>query len=107
TVQGDSHKNFITFLQSRLEVGSVYKITGFGLRPPRRSFRTSTYPHCLDLTPTTQFHLQPPTTPPFRSESLKYIEFEDLSGRLHPPSAYLTSLLPTLFLASFKNLVPF
>ncbi|CAN1173377.1 hypothetical protein LINPERHAP2_LOCUS30638 [Linum perenne] len=29
TVQGDSHKNFITFLQSRLQIGSVYKITDF------------------------------------------------------------------------------
>ncbi|CAN1831064.1 hypothetical protein LINPERHAP1_LOCUS33076, partial [Linum perenne] len=33
TVQGESHKNFIVILQSRIEVGSVYKITGFGLRP--------------------------------------------------------------------------
>ncbi|CAN1142594.1 hypothetical protein LINPERHAP2_LOCUS13163 [Linum perenne] len=53
TVQGESHKNFIVILQSRIEVGSVYKITGFGLRPPRKSFRTSTFPHCLNLTPTT------------------------------------------------------
>ncbi|CAN1250933.1 hypothetical protein LINPERPRIM_LOCUS7571, partial [Linum perenne] len=41
TVQGESHKNFIVILQSRIEVGSVYKITGFGLRPPRKSFRTN------------------------------------------------------------------
>ncbi|CAN1166719.1 Replication protein A 70 kDa DNA-binding subunit D [Linum perenne] len=118
TVQGESHKNFIVILQSRIEVGSVYKITGFGLRPPRKSFRTSTFPHCLNLTPTTQFHLQPPTTPPFCVDSLGYIEFEELSARVHPPSAYLTDFVgkvigggqpnhvhrPT-FVASVQNLI--
>ncbi|CAN1197087.1 Replication protein A 70 kDa DNA-binding subunit D, partial [Linum perenne] len=118
TVQGESHKNFIVILQSRIEVGSAYKITGFGLRPPRKSFRTSTFPHCLNLTPTTQFHLQPPTTPPFCVDSLGYIEFEELSAQVHPPSAYLTDFVgkvigggqpnhvhrPT-FVASVQNLI--
>ncbi|CAN1153695.1 hypothetical protein LINPERHAP2_LOCUS19569 [Linum perenne] len=87
TVQGESHKNFIAILQSRIEVGSVYKITGFGLRPPRKSSRTSMFPHYLNLNPTTQFHLQPPTTPPFYVDSFGYIEFEELSARVHPPCA--------------------
>ncbi|CAN1345120.1 Replication protein A 70 kDa DNA-binding subunit B, partial [Linum perenne] len=118
TVQGESHKNFIVILQSRIEVGSAYKITGFGLRPPRKSFRTSTFPHCLNLTPTTQFHLQPPTTPPFCVDSLGYIEFEELSAQVHLPSAYLTDFVgkvigggqpnhvhrPT-FVASVQNLI--
>ncbi|CAN1746364.1 hypothetical protein LINPERHAP1_LOCUS2757, partial [Linum perenne] len=90
TVQGDSHKNFTSLLQSRISVGSVYKITGFGLRPPRKNFQTSLFRHCLDLTPTTQFLLQQPTTPPFCVDSLQYFEFEDFNGRVHPPFPYLT-----------------
>ncbi|CAN1273117.1 hypothetical protein LINPERPRIM_LOCUS14869 [Linum perenne] len=98
TVQGESHKNFIAILQSRIEVGSVYKITGFGLRPPRKSSRTSMFPHYLNLNPTTQFHLQPPTTPPFYVDSFGYIEFEELSARVHPPCATSQVTFPDLFL---------
>ncbi|CAN1818088.1 Replication protein A 70 kDa DNA-binding subunit B, partial [Linum perenne] len=105
TVQGDSHKNFTSLLQSRISVGSVYKITGFGLRPPRKNFRTSLFRHCLDLTPTTQFLLQQPTTPPFCVDSLQYFEFEDFNGRVHPPFPYLTDFVGKIVSAGEPNYV--
>ncbi|CAN1184478.1 Replication protein A 70 kDa DNA-binding subunit E [Linum perenne] len=105
TVQVDSHKNFTSLLQSRISVGSVYKITGFGLRPPRKNFRTSLFRHCLDLTPTTQFILQQPTTPPFCVDSLQYFEFEDFAGRVHPPFPYLTDFVGKIVSAGEPNYV--
>ncbi|CAN1165845.1 Replication protein A 70 kDa DNA-binding subunit B, partial [Linum perenne] len=103
TIQGDSHKNFTKLLQSRIEVGSVYKVTSFGLRPPRKSFRTSVFPHCLDLTPTTQFALQPPKHPPFHCDKFHYVEFEDLGDRLHPPCSYLTDFVGKLVIGGAPN----
>ncbi|CAN1257708.1 hypothetical protein LINPERPRIM_LOCUS9675, partial [Linum perenne] len=90
TIQGESHKHFNTILQARLQVGSVYKVTRFGLRSPRKNFRTTTFPHCLDLTPTTHFELQLPTIPPFLEDSFQYIEFEEFRDHEHPPCSYLT-----------------
>ncbi|CAN1242023.1 hypothetical protein LINPERPRIM_LOCUS5197, partial [Linum perenne] len=64
-IQGDSHRNFESNLQKRVAVGSVYKLSGYSLRTPRANFRTSKFPHWLELTAAAQFELQPPTDPPF------------------------------------------
>ncbi|CAN1820419.1 hypothetical protein LINPERHAP1_LOCUS29090 [Linum perenne] len=81
----------------------MYKVTSFGLRSPRKSFRTSVFPHCLDLTPTTQFALQPPKHPPFHCDKFHYVEFEDLGDRVHPPCSYLTNFVGELVIGGAPN----
>ncbi|CAN0921213.1 hypothetical protein LINGRAHAP2_LOCUS32472 [Linum grandiflorum] len=63
-IQGDSHRNFADTIQKRISVGSVYKISGYSIRSPRATFRTTSFSHWLDLTPTMKFDLQDPTDLP-------------------------------------------
>ncbi|CAN1811760.1 hypothetical protein LINPERHAP1_LOCUS26318 [Linum perenne] len=96
-VQGDSHRNFATALQKRITVGAVYKVTCYALCPPRSSFRACRFPHCIQITPSTKFELQPPTDPPFLHDAYDFIEFPLLRDRL-PPSPYLAGPTYVYFL---------
>ncbi|CAN1242024.1 Replication protein A 70 kDa DNA-binding subunit E [Linum perenne] len=91
-IQGDSHRNFESNLQKRVAVGSVYKLSGYSLRTPRANFRTSKFPHWLELTAAAQFELQPPTDPPFPLTAFDFIPFSRLNSRM-PPCPYLTDLV--------------
>ncbi|CAN1130401.1 Replication protein A 70 kDa DNA-binding subunit B [Linum perenne] len=90
-IQGDSHRNFESNLQKRVAVGSVYKLSGYSLRTPRANFRTSKFPHWLELTAAAQFELQPPTDPPFPLTTFDFIPFSRLNSRM-PPCPYLTAV---------------
>ncbi|CAN1326055.1 hypothetical protein LINPERPRIM_LOCUS33699 [Linum perenne] len=96
-VQGDSHRNFATALQKRITVGAVYKVTCYALCPPRSSFRACRFPHCIQITPSTKFELQPPTDPPFLHDTYDFVEFPLLRDRL-PPSPYLAGPTYVYFL---------
>ncbi|CAN1147161.1 hypothetical protein LINPERHAP2_LOCUS15700, partial [Linum perenne] len=91
-VQGDSHRNFAEALQKRVVVGAVYKVTCYGICPLRPAFRACRFPHCIQITPSTKFELQPPTDPPFIRDSFDFIDFALLPKRL-PPCPYLTGLI--------------
>ncbi|CAN1794943.1 hypothetical protein LINPERHAP1_LOCUS20448 [Linum perenne] len=91
-VQGDSHRNFAEALQKRVVVGAVYKVTCYGICPLRPAFRACRFPHCIQITPSTKFELQPPTDPPFIRDSFDFIDFALLPKRL-PPCPYLTDLI--------------
>ncbi|CAN1121913.1 hypothetical protein LINPERPRIM_LOCUS2470, partial [Linum perenne] len=84
----DSHCNFESNLQKRVAVGSVYKLSGYSLHTLCANFRTSKFPHCLDLTTATQFELQPPTDSPFPLTAFDFVPFTRLDSRM-PPCPYL------------------
>ncbi|CAN0858748.1 hypothetical protein LINGRAHAP2_LOCUS7438, partial [Linum grandiflorum] len=72
-IQADALHNFAVVIQKRISVGSVYKITGFKLRPPRPAYRTCRFPHWLAFTALTKFELQPPSAIAFADELLEYV----------------------------------
>ncbi|CAN0898453.1 Replication protein A 70 kDa DNA-binding subunit B, partial [Linum grandiflorum] len=91
-IQGDSHRNFADTIQKRISVGSVYKISGYSIRSPRATFRTTSFPHWLDLTPAAKFDLQDPTDPPFLEDAFDFVPLGSLQSRM-PPTPYLTDII--------------
>ncbi|CAN1141475.1 hypothetical protein LINPERHAP2_LOCUS12524, partial [Linum perenne] len=46
-VERNSHRAHVDILGPRLTVGSVYKVTGYGLQMPRKSYRAASYDHVI------------------------------------------------------------
>ncbi|CAN1274591.1 hypothetical protein LINPERPRIM_LOCUS15445, partial [Linum perenne] len=103
-VQGDSHRNFAEALQKRVVVGAVYKVTCYGICPLRPAFRACRFPHCIQITPSTKFELQPPTDPPFIRDSFDFIDFALLPKRL-PPCPYFGLEVVVSLWSEFSNLI--
>ncbi|CAN0925695.1 Replication protein A 70 kDa DNA-binding subunit E [Linum grandiflorum] len=103
-IQGDALRNFAAVIQKRIAVGSVYKITGFTLRPPRATYRTCRFPQWLAFTALTSFELQPEPDPAFADEAMEYVRLAKLPSRL-PPCPYVTDFVGKVIVVGKPNYV--
>ncbi|CAN0903858.1 hypothetical protein LINGRAHAP2_LOCUS22762 [Linum grandiflorum] len=104
-IQGDALRNFAAVIEKRIAVGSVYKITGFTLRPPRAAYRTCRFPQWLAFTALTTFELQPEPAPAFADEAMDYVRLAKLRSRL-PSCPYVTCRV-SLLCSSYHSLLVF
>ncbi|CAN1790245.1 hypothetical protein LINPERHAP1_LOCUS18750 [Linum perenne] len=101
-VEGNSHRGHIDILGPRLVVGSVYKLTGYGLQMPQKSYRAASYDRMLTLSPVTSFKLISSPSPTFALNAFEFIQF----GLLHTctyPCPYLTDVISRAISVSRRN----
>ncbi|CAN1143559.1 hypothetical protein LINPERHAP2_LOCUS13659 [Linum perenne] len=94
-VEENSHRGHIDILGPRSAVGSVYKVTGYGLQMPRKSYRAASYDRVLTLSPVTLFKLISSPSPTFALNAFEFIQFGLLHTRTYP-CPYLTGTVVVL-----------
>ncbi|CAN0846026.1 hypothetical protein LINGRAHAP2_LOCUS4255 [Linum grandiflorum] len=94
-IEGTSAPVLADSLASQLQIQKIYDVAGFSLTYPRRSHRTTSYPHYIQLTPMATFEevLDPGTA--FVRDSFDFVPFGQLPSRL-PPFSYLSDVVGRL-----------